>query len=195
MGFCSTACKHTALIAMSALATVAAAWLATAVSPPADATSLTTDRHDRWLGPVPPGWGEPSAISTGRSIGVAESLLSCSDSGHGQRQQFVTRAGWPFLAFQTEMTEDRLSGSLELLAIPESARQSKWRFALPVRPLWDGLAANLIFFYSVAVIPFVFRALLRRARSSGRRCTSCGYQLLAQSIRCPECGVSTRAQN
>ena len=62
--------------------------------------------------------------------------------------------------------------------------------ALPLRPMWVGLAINTIFYAAILWVltlgPFTARRLIRRKRG---RCIMCGYDLShAEHEVCPECG-------
>lgn len=67
--------------------------------------------------------------------------------------------------------------------------------ALPVRPIWIGVAVNTLV-YSLLAWGFwqVPLAIRRRRRKSAGRCTRCGYSLagLGKDAMCPECGAAPK---
>lgn len=83
--------------------------------------------------------------------------------------------------------DERLSGAL--------SNYRTWR-ALPLQPLWRGLAANVGACLAVLIGCVLWmklvRAAIRRRRRHRGVCASCAHPL-AGLLRCPECG--TPAQN
>jgi hypothetical protein len=66
--------------------------------------------------------------------------------------------------------------------------------ALPLRPIWTGLAVDTVFWagtwWMALLVPRRLRSAWRRLKN---RCQSCGYDLRGhgdggRSVRCPECG-------
>lgn len=121
--------------------------------------------------------------------------------------------GWPFLALRSRLRlapiaaregnhADQLEYGIQLplgrettydfwSASPPSLNGpwSDWR-ALPLRPIWPGFVADVLFWavtlWAVVVGPFQMRQLLRKRRG---RCPQCGYDLRGDlSQGCPECG-------
>ncbi len=135
-------------------------------------------------------------------------LLARWHSGGAERSE--TLAGWPFRAFRCTNHDDItvLIGNSSMgvnrngakpvpdgwLLSPFSPRSSKpaaWR-AIPLRPMWFGLFADVIILGGVWLALIygltAWRAVQRRAHG---RCPWCGYDLRSSGTahgRCPECG-------
>ena len=121
--------------------------------------------------------------------------------------------GWPFLALRSRLRlapiaaregnhADQLEYGIQLplgrktaydfwTASPPSLNGpwSGWR-ALPLRPIWRGLVANVLFWavtlWAVVIGPIEIRKHLRKRRG---RCPQCAYDLKANlRASCPECG-------
>ena len=74
-------------------------------------------------------------------------------------------------------------------------RPGTWPIGIPFRPLWTGLALNVLTltlaWWIVLVVPFAMRdAVLVALRSRRGLCPSCAYDLRATPAGspCPECG-------
>ena len=121
--------------------------------------------------------------------------------------------GWPFLALRSRLRlapvaaregnqADQLEYGIQLPLGRETtydfwsasppwpnAPWSGWR-ALPLRPIWAGFVADVLFWavtlWAVVVGPFEMRQHLRKHRG---RCPQCAYNLRGDlSQGCPECG-------
>jgi hypothetical protein len=61
---------------------------------------------------------------------------------------------------------------------------------IPLRPIWWGLCGNVCLYAIFGSLVFTcFKSLRRCCRRRGGRCQSCGYLLLVEQNRCPECGT------
>ena len=61
---------------------------------------------------------------------------------------------------------------------------------VPIRPMWFGLAGNAVGWSALVFVCVVAERVLRRGRRRRKsRCITCGYELLAVSGPCPECGT------
>jgi hypothetical protein len=64
-------------------------------------------------------------------------------------------------------------------------------FRLPLAPIIHGLLANLAIHTTIASIPFILFAVIRRDhRKYNNRCLTCGYELNDLQT-CPECGTES----
>lgn len=134
-------------------------------------------------------------IQAGVPASIREPLLS--HDGHYQ----VFWAGWPWPAAAGWYREDfeqhvvpgeqsrRTSGTGEAIGL--RCRLDRWQnveWAIPVRPVWSGLLANVGVFALAAMAllttPGCWRRYVRRWEG---RCVACGYEL-GGLPRCPECG-------
>lgn len=113
------------------------------------------------------------------------------------------KAGWPFRAAAAELhvyyatpNEPYKASRSRMLhlwrwAIPIRTERRWEQVAVPLRPLWLGLAGNIAF-YTVAWLPVV--GLIGAAADWRKRrpgtCRACGYELrgLPAGSPCPECG-------
>lgn len=133
---------------------------------------------------APPGWG----------------TFAGEPLPHRARIGSDTAFGWPAPCLWYQVTGgfdritmstigDELAGALLLHGSPESRAQS-FR-ALPLRPIWRGLAVNTVFFSALwALLLLAPPAVRRRLRRQRGRCPRCGYDLRGQaSPGCPECGA------
>ncbi|MEQ8316924.1 MAG: hypothetical protein RIE77_13710 [Phycisphaerales bacterium] len=63
-------------------------------------------------------------------------------------------------------------------------------WAIPLRPIWPGLAGNVAFYMALVLVPFVGVRLVRTRRRRARgRCVACNYELGDGISVCPECGL------
>lgn len=122
----------------------------------------------------------------------------------------TTRAGWPLRAFECENPSDvalqfkasamrvragpkapRIQGGWQLADFQGGAFQGTWR-AVPHRPIWSGLIANIVIHAAIWFgLIFGVAMLRRKQRIAAGRCGNCGYDLRSSGIaheRCPECG-------
>ncbi len=130
----------------------------------------------------------------------------------------VEDAGWPFRCMRATVDGSVLIISTDIrgvngvvtwgtspssriysnaLALPDEqlggvlALQSTWR-ALPLQPLWAGLAANTCVYLAVLLASVLclrlVRAMVRRRRNRRGVCPKCAHPLAGRS-RCPECGT------
>jgi hypothetical protein len=110
--------------------------------------------------------------------------------------------GWPWpalwCAFDEGPSGPRVSGAIELPGrVVRKGREFPAAFpaALPVRPVWAGLAADSAVWAGVwwlaLLVPGEVRRGVRRTRG---RCTGCGYDRtgLDRDAPCPECGRRPR---
>ena len=94
-------------------------------------------------------------------------------------------------------TVPRLEREYEQLVITRSSRPFGRAFSVPLKPLWPGLLANIVF-WAVAIVaacfvPVPIRALIRRCRG---RCPGCGYDLRNELAKgCSECGWGKNDQD
>jgi len=157
-----------------------------------------------WIGdfpPVPPA-DTPEAPSR-NSTPVRGRPFTIEDSGWPLRCMRATTAGGILFVDGTDFSTiwGGNCGSSSLLftrAVPLADEQltgmlagtgPTWR-ALPLQPLWLGLAANtLIYLCVLAAAVAGVRTALRRRRTSRGRCPHCGYPLVSPG-RCPECGAA-----
>jgi hypothetical protein len=142
------------------------------------ATRLTSISASGW-----PRWGTTADAEAAPTEGYSECLEHAT--------------GWPVLAGWYEFRAShstqlpRVTGGIDLS--PESPQY--WEAlsvrALPLRPIWPGLAADTAFYagawWLLLLAPGRLRRTLRRRRG---RCTRCGYDRagLTPGAPCPECG-------
>lgn len=156
-----------------------------------------------WIGefpPVPP--ADTSDTPWRTSTPARGRPFTIEDSGWPFRCMRATTSGGIFFVDGTDFSTmwGGNIGSSSLMftrAVPLADEQLSgmlagagpiWR-ALPLQPLWLGLAANTVTYLGVfAAVVAICRASLRRFRTSRGRCPRCGYQLVS-SGRCPECGA------
>ncbi len=105
----------------------------------------------------------------------------------------IIEAGWPFRVFDGE-AQYIDGGQTYLHAVrwpPRGEITYIGRDFLPVRPLWTGFLANVIFYAAMLwLLSFTHLAVHRSIRRKRGRCTKCGYDLRgAEHEVCPECGV------
>jgi hypothetical protein len=115
-----------------------------------------------------------------------------------------TAFGWPRVCLwhsatsrYNQATSSVTGGTLHggLLVRGEISVRGHDYLALPLRPIWSGLAANTVLYaalwWLLLFIPGIARIRLRARRGA---CTACGYDLRATSpgSPCPECGSSQR---
>jgi hypothetical protein len=112
-------------------------------------------------------------------------------------------AGWPFRAFSSEawfLTDD---SGLGHEAMPEL--RGNWNLGLvngqlllvPNRPLWLGIAGDIVFWTSLSWAMAAFPVAIRRhRREKYGKCGGCGYAMDVHAVKrlevCPECGASFR---
>ena len=127
----------------------------------------------------------------------------------GAAEYSETQAGWPFRALacrnESEVTLvtgntgmqvnrsglDPVQGGWELPSFRGGPFGGAWR-AIPLRPMWSGLIADIILWSGVWwALLFGVGALRRRRRRERGQCPGCGYDLSSGGVphdRCPECG-------
>ena len=111
---------------------------------------------------------------------------------------FAVGAGWPRCAMMYANEESTpaqpraawtTTGAYEVPALRHG--RTWYPAVLPLRPIWDGLALDTVFWaavwWGIVMVP---RVACRRWRESRGRCASCGYDRrgLTPGARCPECG-------
>lgn len=103
----------------------------------------------------------------------------------------IISVGWPFPAHACVFVgdpngTDRLIGAIHL---PKGSGLT----ALPYRPLWPGLLANLAIFAAAWLAFFLTidaaRAHIRSRRRRNNTCPHCRYPLTPDINTCPECGT------
>lgn len=93
---------------------------------------------------------------------------------------FPARA-WTSTAIEIE-PEPELRGTIEL------GEMGGKRLMLPLRPIWPGLVANVLFWSATTWAAFAIpRSLRARSRRKRGLCTACGHPLAGLPV-CPECG-------
>jgi hypothetical protein len=142
------------------------------------------------------------------------------EPGFQDMRGYIVTRGWPFRCFWHEydfsqlpptprfvpgsrMTPPTLAGAFELPE-PLSVRRplnrpGTWPIGIPYRPLWTGLAFNILVltvaWWIVLVVPFALRdAVLGALRRRRGLCPACAYDLRATpaSSPCPECGYISK---
>lgn len=122
----------------------------------------------------------------------AEALPRTAPSGGG----FVRIAGWPcecvWGASVPGSPNNALIGAISV-GRPYSVSDFRgiWG-ALPVTPIWSGLAIDTLFYGVIAWGLLLAPGAIRRCRRRrGGRCVKCGYDRagLAAGAACPECGA------
>ncbi len=100
--------------------------------------------------------------------------------------------GWPLRALWCDYGLERadiisVRGGIALVGFETPQRYSRVS-ALPLRPIWPGLAVNTLFYAVILWVlipgPFVLRRFLRRRRGL---CPACAYRM-GESATCTECG-------
>jgi hypothetical protein len=127
-----------------------------------------------------------------------------------------TLAGWPLRALRcsnpgqiTIVSGNTAMQSSLMTSPPSSTVQGGWEIspftggimgsgcwrAIPLRPLWTGLALDVVIFTALWLTLFMgFAALRRRRRAERGCCPGCGYDLRSTGIaheRCPESGAAS----
>ena len=105
--------------------------------------------------------------------------------------------GLPFLALRCEWQHApkpfELFGGIAIPAGPWRSNASEnvaVPRALPLVPIWSGLAADTVIFAALLFACRVLaRAIRNRFRSKRNQCTRCGYRVGDSDI-CPECGTA-----
>ncbi|HRQ72074.1 MAG TPA: hypothetical protein PLU35_03505 [Phycisphaerales bacterium] len=165
--------------------------------PPAEAVEVMRARNvkleaerrdgDMWfrIREPPPSWG---TLARGR-VGP-ESMIG-SDTSYGWPLPCLWYSIHGDLAGNTIVNE-RLIGGLPVIGVPTS-RVRDFR-ALPLRPLWPGLALNAAAWSAVWLVLLTAPGAIRRRRRRARGlCEHCGYDLAGcTGPACPECGVAWR---
>jgi hypothetical protein len=110
--------------------------------------------------------------------------------------------GWPYLALWCTLDPAVIEGTAAGKPCPDGIALSKlngkittsYFRALPVRPIWRGLAADTGIFAGAWLSGLVLAGAGRRWwRRRRGRCPACGYDLSGSSTVCPECGAAARA--
>ena len=105
----------------------------------------------------------------------------------------VDARGWPALTLWYEsetpdgwMPTGGIAGGIKLLGFWE--HEVRFPKALPIRPIWPGLAVNTLFYAAVLWLlipgPFALRRFIRVRRGL---CPKCAYPM-GHSDACSECG-------
>ncbi len=102
-------------------------------------------------------------------------------------------AGWPFRALRGEMhmTIGPVLAHIDSWPAPNA---SFGETMIPLRPIWQSLVANTVFYAAVLWLSVRQAAALRRfVRRRCGRCLKCGYDLRhAEHDACPECGGAAK---
>ena len=136
-------------------------------------------------------------------------LIARWNSGGAEYSE--TQAGWPFRALscrnKSEVTlvtgntgmqmhrsgPDPIQNGWELPSFRGGPFGGAWR-AIPLRPMWSGLIADIVLWTGVWCGLFSgVGAMRRRHRRAHGRCPGCGYDLRSSGVpheRCPECGAT-----
>jgi hypothetical protein len=148
----------------------------------------------------------PQATVLGPAVAVARRMALDQDETT-PALQYIAAAGWPWrcLWFRAQSSDDFSTPTLapDDPAIDFTHLGTPTRMtlrALPLRPLWIGLAGNMLVFSAFWFLVLSIPAMLRGRRRRHGRCAGCGYIVKGiSSSRCPECGralsESGRVQN
>ncbi len=130
---------------------------------------------------VPPSWG---TLARGRA--GPERMIG-SDTAYGWPLPCLWYSVHGDLVGNTTVNE-RLVGGVRVVGVP-SARGRDFR-ALPLRPIWPGLALNAAAWSAVWLVLLTAPSAIRRRRRRARGlCERCGYDLAGcTGPACPECG-------
>ncbi len=130
-----------------------------------------------WGIDLPRGWAEWNTTS------LTEGYEEVKTIGHGWPWRAMSGAAWT--SWRDPPLPDRSDGLLLLTESPHGP------VAIPMRPIWKGLLADIGVFSAAWAVPFVVPTIVRRVRRArGGRCRRCGYDRagLAPGAICPECG-------
>ncbi len=128
----------------------------------------------------------------------------------GERKIELLGAGWPVRCFDYRLSRSLLRGAQRrarplqpFLTEYEGAsgfpsflqdyrRNPEWKRALPIRPIWGGLIANVAVYSLLVGVLFFGPGVVRRGLQRRRGlCVKCGYELPIEEglAVCPECGT------
>jgi len=105
-------------------------------------------------------------------------------------------SGLPFHAAWYGVLENEFGGQITIhggIPLGRSTSVMDYQPALPLRPIWTGLAINTVFYAALWLIPFGGVGIVRRWRRRRRgQCTGCAYDRkgIAPGQPCPECGLT-----
>lgn len=198
------------VVLIAALLSLTTAWVCAIWGPSAPGVEpgIRVAEGSSWPRPVPPDWPPPRF--GGRSHGFTTSATVLSGridrdvASAAQRPysygQTVLQYGVPFRVLEIEyrMTIDpsraRRDDMLAGIAAPPWLRPTNPYFAVPLRPIWSGLAlSTLAWSLALIVIALTTRMLRRAIRIARHRCPDCGYPV-GVSTACSECGGPVMSQ-
>ncbi len=158
---------------------------------------IDADGQTQWAGDVQASsWYSSGSYSSVSSLSPAQAMSIVPDWAHLSQAQVKWKAsqtaidarGWPMLALYREENT------------PMTTVRPPYPAALPLRPIWRGLAVDAVFF---GVLIWIIRLMAywpnRFVRDVSRmrhgRCISCGYNLNYNFVEgCPECGWRRNAK-
>jgi hypothetical protein len=161
------------------------------------------ERALRQLGPTPADWGPPSRIQRAQRPGVTQWLIMGPLDGEASGEYLgqIVRTGWPARCLEASPMWDSGRGRVRASAwragmvTPAWVRPSKdsgrqYLNILPLRPIAQGWAVNILFYSSTLWLAMPGRRMARSAwRRRRGRCGGCGYPR-AGAGPCPECGAA-----
>lgn len=126
---------------------------------------------------------------------TVQNELPCPALIWQDRLHFTAVAGWPVRALGCDWAQSDGNGSDVASGIRvSSSRSPVGVLRLPLRPIWPGVAVNVLLFGTIGAVMTILPSAVRRARRRRRgACTLCGYDVrgLLGAV-CPECGERSR---
>jgi hypothetical protein len=140
----------------------------------------------------------PNGPHWGRIDAVRSNPMTSPGSGMEHATGWPVLAGWYSVssAFQANTYRCSIDGGIGLNTTvpgPFSSDEGSMLRALPLRPIYPGLAINTTFYAALWLILLTtLRAVRRTRRRRHNRCPACAYDLSGLTpnpqLRCPECG-------